>query len=123
MLAALEQTLRHEVQHAIQHVSGIEAGSNTSYWDHVLNTLRDQVRELDKAALEMENVFGYDEGDYAYFYANGDQDFYLDVLFGDSRQTYSDLVDMRDRLMKFLRSNNAYSLYYHNPGEMEARAA
>ncbi len=131
--SAPEDTLIHEVQHAIQHAEGFAGGSNTGYWS------REGTRRLDEADNEesrlrdeykwrMNNdphltdlIRQYDAGQLTQEEYYDARDSYLedDPEYADLERRIA--AAARDSMMYATSSD--YDLYRNTAGEIEARDA
>ena len=134
-----EETLIHEIQHAIQEIEGFAKGANAGYWAGRIQ--EDRAREISEAEEEVRRLFdalpdevkdrvrAYNRAslnrDYDHAQQVEDQ-LYADG-YGDMFSEYMDAVTFLD-LERRRQQNNPISedsadLYFRTAGEVEARDA
>ena len=136
---APEDTLIHEIQHAIQRAEGFAKGSSTDYWTGKLQEeRRTWLAEADAKVRETFDAMpeAVKNKVRAYNRANLDQDYDLatqienelyDEGYGDMLSAYQDAVFDRETERQRQRNadirGEAYDLYHRTAGEIEARDA
>ena len=135
--SAPENTLVHEIQHAIQETEGFAGGSSVDSWRSKLAA--DQRRGIEEADAKVREIFESMPDDVknkvrAINRANADQDWdtairleneLYDEGYGDLFAAYEDAhfdrLTARERQKNADLDEEAYNLYHNTAGEIEAR--
>ena len=120
----MAQTIRHELQHAIQDIEGSEGGSSKTYWSQLRKDAADKLKSIDNQHMGVLSMAGVTD--------EYDNEHFLDEDYEDNVERMVEeagLTEINNRLMAefdkwadILRRTDA-DLYENTVGEIEARAA